>query len=180
MAMQIYDLVGMDPVTITLNDPVLLLISGGRVYQRGFSVPLGALARVEMDGSVGFDRSLDIVVNLPLAAERFVNVPIFNSIAPALRLTFPIRGTLDEPRVDGEAMAKSMGEMGLDVARGAGLGGIESLVRALNKPRDPEEEARLQAEREERQRLRREQQAEKKAERQRKREERRLRRGARS
>jgi hypothetical protein len=129
-----------------------------------------------MEGTVGFDRSLDVVVNLPLASERFVNVPVFNSIAPALRVTVPIRGTLDEPRVDGKAMARSMGEMGLDVARGAGLGSIEALARALNQPRDPEEEARLQAEREERQRLRREEQARKKAERIQKREDRRLRR----
>lgn len=176
MALQMYDLLGMEPLTITLNEPVVLSIYGGKVHQRGFSIPLGSLARVEMEGTVGFDRSLDVVVNLPLASERFVNVPVFNSIAPALRVTVPIRGTLDEPRVDGKAMARSMGEMGLDVARGAGLGSIEALARALNQPRDPEEEARLQAEREERQRLRREEQARKKAERIQKREDRRLRR----
>jgi translocation and assembly module TamB len=172
LAMQLYDIVGIEPTTLRLDQPVVLAVADGMVYQRGFSMPLGNIARVQMEGTVGFDRSLNLDVSLPLATERMADRPLLARLASAARLTIPVRGTLDDPRIDREAMGQALRRMGTDVAATAGVNGLESLIRGLATPRDPEEVARLQAEREERQRLRR-------AEQQRKQEERRARRAER-
>ena len=172
MAMQLYGVLGMEPMSLRLDQPVLLSIADGHVIQRGFSLPLGNVAHVLMDGIVGFDRSLALNVRVPMSGSTFASIPVFNRIAPALRLEFPVRGTLDDPKIDGKLMGQAMGRMGLDVAQAAGFGGIEEMVRQLSTPRDPEEEARIQAERAERQRIRRENQL-------RRREEQRLKREAR-
>jgi translocation and assembly module TamB len=172
MAMRLYAALGIAPMSMRLDQPVLLAIADGVVHQRGFSMPLGTVAHVLMDGEVGFDRSLALNVRVPMSGSQFASVPVFNRIAPALRLEFPIRGTLDDPKIDGKAMGQAMGRVGLDVAQSAGFGGIEALIRQASTPRSPEEEARLKAEREERQRLRREKQMQKKEEQRLKREER--------
>jgi hypothetical protein len=116
-------------------------------------------------------------VRIPLSGAALADIPVVSRIAPAVRLEFPIRGTLDDPKIDGAAMGDAMARMGLDVAQAAGLGGIEALVDQLSKPRDPEEEARLAAERAERQRIRREKAAQKKEEQRLKREARKAARG---
>ncbi len=178
MALQIYQALNIPPAIIRLDQPVSLAIHDGVVEQRGFSFPLGDAGSVTLDGNVAFDRSIDLIGTIGLAGERFQQVPVFNQIAPALRMEVPIRGTLQEPKLDGKEMARGLGRMGLNVAAGAGLGGLGALFDLINKPPlSPEDAARQQAEREARrqqQRLRQQQQQE---ERRLKREERRQMRG---
>lgn len=159
---------------LRLDQPVVLDIHDGRVYQHGLSASLGTVARFTMEGSVGFDRTLDLAVSVPLQAERFQNVPVFNRISSAIRPTIPISGTLSEPRVDGQALRQSMGRMGLDIANEAAVGGIGALFDLLNRPpltpeqqaqRDAEIAAR-KAEQERKRQERRDREAQKKLERQ--------------
>lgn len=129
---------------LRLEDSVLLDIHDNRVYQHGLAIGLGNVAQVTLDGSVGFDQSLDLAVAFPLRADRFQNVPVFNNIAPAIRPVIPVRGTLSEPRIDGDALSQAMGKMGLDIANEATFGGLD-LIFKLIEPKTPEEAARRTA-----------------------------------
>jgi len=164
MAMQIYQGLNIPPAIIRLNQPVSLAIHDGMVEQRGFAFPLGDAGSVTLDGNVAFDRSIDLIGTIGLSGDKFAQVPVFNQIAPALRMEVPIRGTLQDPKLDGKEMARGLGRMGLNVAAGAGLGGLGALFDLINKPPlSPEEAARQQAERDARrqqQRLRQQQQQE--------------------
>ena len=51
---------------VVLNDRCSVLISGRKVYQEGLVVPVGELATIGIDGSVDFDRSLDLVARFAL------------------------------------------------------------------------------------------------------------------
>jgi translocation and assembly module TamB len=184
LMMQVYRALGAAPRNLRLDQPVQVSIRDGYIHERGFSLPLGDVARVEMAGTVGFDRSLAMTGRVGMAAERFGDVPVFNQVAPALKLDFPIEGTLDDPKVDAEGLARSVGRMGLDSLKGLGLGGLDALVDLVNRPPPtPEELAAREAERERaraeralRQQRQREEQQRKKEERRLRREERRLRR----
>lgn len=132
---------------LRLAQPVLLSVHDGRVYQRGLAVPLANIARVEMEGWVDFHKNLELDVQVPLAAERLAaERPVLALIAGGVRPTIPIRGTLDNPRVDTEALGRNMGRMGLDVAGRAGLGFGAALLERATRPRTPEEQARIDAE----------------------------------
>ncbi len=155
--------------TLRLDQPVVLAIHDRKVYQQGLSIPLGHVARVEMEGTVGFDKTLDLRVSVPLAQERFANVPVLSNIAGAIRPTIPIQGTLSAPKIDGKALAREMAKMGLNVAGQAGLSGLDALLNRLTQPRDPAEEARRRAEAERQRAERKQRQEQKKFERQRRR-----------
>jgi hypothetical protein len=176
LAGELLGIVGPDggPV-LRLAQPVLLSVHDGRVYQSNLVLPLGKVARVEMDGWVDFDKNLNLDVAVPLApGPRMVEErPVLALIASGVRPIIPVRGTLDEPRVDTEAFGRNMGRMGLDVAGRAGLGFGASLLERMTRPRTPEEQARIDEER-----ARREaQRQERKARQEQKRLERRMRRG---
>jgi translocation and assembly module TamB len=178
LALALYRALDIPPANIRLDQPVSLSIHDGVVEQRGFAFPLGDAGRVTLDGNVAFDRSMDLIGTIGLSGERFASVPVFNQIAPALRLDVPIGGTLDDPKIDGKALARSLGRMGLNAAAGAGLGGIGALLDLMNKPPPtPEEAARMQAEREARRQEQRLRQQQKQEERRLKREQRRQLRG---
>jgi translocation and assembly module TamB len=152
---------------LRLDQPVVLLVHDGKVHQTGLSVPLGKVARVEMEGTVDFDKNLDLAVTVPLETDRLrSNRPVLGFIAAGVRPTIPIVGTLDEPRVDTEALKQQMGRMGLDVAERAGVGFAGALLQKMMTPRTPEEQARIDEER-----------ARRKARQEQKRLERRMRRG---
>lgn len=158
---------------LRLAQPVLLSVHDGRVYQHGLAVPLGKVARVEMEGWVDFDKNLHLDVSIPLAAERLAQRPVLAMIAAGVNPTIPIRGTLEEPRVDADALGRQMGRMGLDIANRAGLGFGAALLERVTRPRTPEEQARIEAE----QARREAERQQRKALQQQKRLERRMRRG---
>lgn len=133
--------------SLRLSQPVLLSVHDGRVYQRGLAVPLGQLASIQMEGSVDFEKNLDLEVTIPLSTDRLESRPVLALIAGGVRPTIPIRGTLDRPRVDAEALGRNMGRMGLDIAERAGLGFGASLLERMSRPRTPEEQAQIDARR---------------------------------
>ncbi len=139
-----------------LDEPVVLAIADGRVYQRGFAVPIVGAARIELEGSVGFDKSLDLVASVPFSAEMFGRAEAIGNLVDGVRVSVPITGTLEKPQLDKKAFLDQLAGTGVDVlGRTAVRGGVDLLLKALS-PRDPEDAARRQAEqerkREERQR----------------------------
>jgi hypothetical protein len=163
-----------DPV-LHLAQPVLLSVHDRKVYQHGLAVPIGKVARVEMEGWVDFDKNLELDVSVPLApgARMREERPVLAIIASGVRPVIPIRGTLDDAHVDTEAFGRNMGRMGLDVAERAGLGFGAALLERMTRPRTPEEQAAIDEERARREAARQE----RKARQEQKRQERRMRRG---
>jgi hypothetical protein len=137
---------------LRLDQPVVLSISDGAVRQRGLSIPLGNVASIDMEGSVTFDKKLDLRVSVPLAPEGLNGnaPPIVAAIVGGVRPVVPISGTLDDPKVDMKELGRGMGRMGLDIAGRAGLSGLDALIQRMSAPPDPEVQARRKAEAEQR------------------------------
>jgi translocation and assembly module TamB len=141
IADQLFDLIGLaDRPSIKLNQPVALTIANRRVYQRGLAIPLGNLNEITMEGWVDFDRKLALNASLPLLPTMWrdrPDRPVLNDLFGGLRITVPIRGTLDKPEVDRNAFDVAMQDLGKSLLeRTAGRGAVELLQR-LFPPRDP-------------------------------------------
>lgn len=122
--------------TLRLDQPVVLSVADGKVHQRGLALPLGKLSRVELDGAVGFDRSLDLKASLPLTPAMVNNNPLLGDIVGGARVSVPIGGTLDAPKIDRDAFNLALKGLGQDLLRrGAARGAAELLMR-LAKPRE--------------------------------------------
>ena len=106
-----------EEATLKLDQPVVLAVADGKVYQRGLSVPLGRLSRVELDGAVGFDRSLDLKASLPLTPAMVNNNPLLGDIIGGARVSVPIGGTLDAPKIDRDAFNLALKGLGKDLLR---------------------------------------------------------------
>ncbi len=126
-----------DRPLLKLNDPVALVIADRRVRQRGLTVPIGNLSKVEIEGSVGFDRSLDLQASVPVLPTMLADRPILGALAADARVRVPIRGTLQNPQIDREAFQAGMKEMARTLAERGGVMGAAGLLERLIGPRDP-------------------------------------------
>ncbi|HEX8199443.1 MAG TPA: hypothetical protein VF590_03070 [Isosphaeraceae bacterium] len=130
-------LVGRQDATLRLDAPVVLEVADGQIRQRGLAIPLGNLSRIELEGSVDFDRKLDLTASLPITSALLGDRPLLADIAEGARVTVPIGGTLAQPRIDRQALRDSMKDLGKSLlTRGAVRGAGELLFR-LTRPRDP-------------------------------------------
>lgn len=135
---QLYEAIGRDPTAAVLkiDEPVELTIADGRVRQNGLSIPVGD-SKIEIAGSVGFDRTLDLRAKVPIVPERVGEKGFLGALAAGTRVTVPIGGTLSQPRFDREAFRLGLRDLGKDlIDRGATLG-LNELISRLSKPRDP-------------------------------------------
>ncbi len=98
LASDLLGLLGRGDPTLKLDQPVILSIADGKIRQRGLAIPLGDLTRIELEGTVGFDRSLDLRATLPLTPAMFPNRPLVGDVIGGTRLTLPIGGTLSRRR----------------------------------------------------------------------------------
>jgi len=118
---------------VVLRDPISVRITGRKVYQEGLVIPVANLASIGLDGSVDFDQNLDLVARLSLSRPR-ADVPILTPILETARFEIPIRGTLKNPKIDGEAMKERWKAIGTDLLQGsmeAGLSGLQRLLQGL-------------------------------------------------
>jgi hypothetical protein len=138
LAVELLGLAGRDDLpAIKLNQPVVLSISDGKVHQRGLAIPLGTLTAITLEGTVDFDRNIDLVASLPLTSRMFPNRPVLGDIAGGTQLGVPITGTLAEPRIDREAFAAGMKDFGVDLLRRGAMRGAAELLFRLAQPREP-------------------------------------------
>jgi translocation and assembly module TamB len=141
---------------VVLRDRVSVLVAGRKVYQEGLVIPVGELARIGIDGTVGFDKSLDLVAQFALNPPRS-QIPVLSPILQTARFDLPITGTLSKPKIDGEELKnrwKAIGTGLLGNTMDAGVNGLERLLRGLSAPPlgrrpapTPEERQRMQEER---------------------------------
>ena len=142
LAAELLSLVGREATPLRLDQPVVLSIADGKVHQTGLAIPVGNLTRIELEGSVGFDRSLDLLASLPVTQQMFPNGGILGDILPGTRFRVPIGGTLSKPKIDKEAFGDEMAGMGRDLL-GRGAAG---LINRLMRPRDEPAVPKLSAE----------------------------------
>ena len=137
LADQLLRLIGRDDrPLLKLDEPVALKIADRRVYQQGLALPLGRVSRIELQGWVDFDRNLAMTASLPLTPAMVGNLPILNDIVEGTRITVPIRGTLQHPEIDKDAMNLVLQDLVKTLGRGATRGAADLLMR-LTRPRDP-------------------------------------------
>lgn len=118
--------------SVRLQQPVELTIADGRVTQRGLAVPLGRDARIELEGSVGFDQTLAMKARVPVPRGVLGNRPEIADLAEALRVGVPIGGTLSRPTIDRRALRVGLGEAGRSVLER----GAADLIKGLSRPRE--------------------------------------------
>jgi translocation and assembly module TamB len=119
-----------------LRDPVNVRIADRKVYQQGLTIPVAKIASIGLDGSVDFDQNLDLVARFSLQPPRS-GVPILTPIMQNARFDLPIRGTLKNPKIDGEALKEHWKEVGVDLlgnSMEAGVNGLQRLLEGLPVP----------------------------------------------
>jgi len=122
---------------LRLDQPVQLTIAEGRVNQRGLSVPIGNLSRLELEGWVDFDRNIALTAGLPITPALVANNPLLVDIAAGTTLRVPVRGTLSQPQIDRGAMAAHLGDLGKTLLKRGAVRGATELLLRLGRRGDP-------------------------------------------
>ncbi len=147
---------------VELRDPVSVRITEGKVYQKGLVVPVGNVASVGLDGSVDFEKNLDMVARFALNPPR-TRMPVLSPLVETARFELPIRGTLAKPKIDGDAMKEKWKAFGNSLLQGsleAGVNGLQKMFEGMpdqplrrlfplsrTRATTPEERRRLKEER---------------------------------
>jgi hypothetical protein len=112
------------PAQIAKESKIDFQLADGRIYHRGVELTFPDVT-VRTQGSVGFDKSLALVAEMPVPPKWQGN----KAVAAATRdqaIRLPIGGTLDRPKVDGRALEQ--------IARQFLHGAAENLLQdQLNK-----------------------------------------------
>jgi translocation and assembly module TamB len=119
-----------------LRDPINVRIADRKVYQQGLAIPVAKIASIGLDGSVDFEQNLDLVARFSLRPPRS-DVPILTPIMENARFDLPIRGTLKNPKIDGEALKAHWKGVGVDLlgnSMEAGVNGLQRLLEGLPVP----------------------------------------------
>jgi len=134
-----YGLVGRDDrPTVKINQPVSLSIADRRVYQKGLSVPLGPVARVDLEGWVDFDRNINLMASLPVTPAIVADRPVLKGLIGGNAIKIPVRGTLQKPEIDPDAWNLALREMGRNFVENGLANGAAGLIERLTRPRDPD------------------------------------------
>ena len=128
---------------LKLDQVMAVWVANGRVRQNGLSIPIGGNGlRVAIDGSVGFDESLDLKATIPLTARALGLDPKLDKAVGGATVALPIRGTLARPAVDRKGLnlalrnaAKALGEKELKSEAGRFLERIAGPNQPGGEPR---------------------------------------------
>jgi translocation and assembly module TamB len=123
---------------------------------------VGNLASIALDGSVDFQKNIDMVARFALNPPR-TRLPVLSPLVETARFELPIRGTLAKPKIDGEALKEKWKTFGGSLLQGsleAGVNGLQMLLQgkpdqpfrgifppARARPTTPEERRRLKDDR---------------------------------
>ncbi len=119
-----------DQPLLILRDSISLEIAGRKVHQKGLVIPVAKLASIAVDGSVDFDKNLDLVARL--AMNR--SAPVTGVLLPFLqnaRVDIPIRGTMQNPKIDTGGFRDRLADMGMDFVGNTVEAGMNGLQRLL-------------------------------------------------
>lgn len=128
-------LLGADSPTLTLTlaneQAVPVRVDHGRVFHDKLTLKLGG-STVATSGSVGFDGSLDLMVEVPVPGTLpgLKHAPLVAKALTGKRVAVPIRGTLDQPALDPQAFRAAVVKLAQEAARDVGR---DWLQRELEK-----------------------------------------------
>jgi hypothetical protein len=130
---EVATLLGAQNTTMTLANGTVVpfQVEKGRVYHQNFPIKLGGTT-IRTSGSVGFDESLELVVEVPLPNDLplLKNHPILMKAAAGKPVKVPLKGTLTKPLID----VKAFNEAVIVAARSNVKGvGKELFDKELNK-----------------------------------------------
>ncbi|MCG8584659.1 MAG: hypothetical protein MI757_08110, partial [Pirellulales bacterium] len=89
------------------EDVIPIQVSRGRVYHKDLTMILGRDVKVNSTGSVGFDNTLDLVVQAPIP-RSLLDDRSLGEAASRQRIDIRITGTLDRPKVDRDAVRRTI------------------------------------------------------------------------
>ena len=127
---------------MVLRDPISVRILGRKIYQEGLILPVGNVAVIGIDGWVDFDKNLDLLASFAVVPPK-QNIPVLSQILESTQLQVPIKGTLDNPKINGDAIKdrfKNMGDALLETALGIGGGGLGRIFQGGGGRPRPEAE----------------------------------------
>jgi hypothetical protein len=130
---EVAKLLGAKATTMTLanESTVPVQVANGRVYHQNFAFKVSGTT-FHTSGSVGFDQSLDLVVDVPLPKDLplLKNNPVLAKAAAGKVVKVPMRGTLAKPALDAGAFEQAVAALAREAAKGVGK---ELLDKELNK-----------------------------------------------
>jgi hypothetical protein len=104
LAGELTTITGQPAPDLKLDQTMIYKVADGRVSQSGLNIPIGGNGlRVAIDGSVGFDETLDLKATSRLSA-RALGLDGLGANAGTATVSVPIRGTLSRPAVDQKAL----------------------------------------------------------------------------
>lgn len=127
---ELVDLVGKGKSTsIRLDEQMVLAVANGRIHEKGLAVPIGRNARIEIDGSVGFDKTLALRARVPVAKELIGNREGLDGLLEDLRVGVPIGGTINRPTIDRRALRVGLGKGGKSALKRQANDFLKGLVK---------------------------------------------------
>ena len=117
-ATELLTLTGRPPTAgVELKQPVELSVANGRVVQKGLKISLSREAVLAMEGSVGFDETLDLRATIPLNASVPGLKTGLDQAGGATNVVIPIDGTVSHPRINKHALQVAIKEMSKNVLK---------------------------------------------------------------
>ena len=107
---------------IQLHEPVDLSIANGRVVQKGLKIPIDKGAVLAMEGSVGFDETLDMKASVP------VGQGLLGGTGANTNVVIPIGGTVSNPRIDKRALEVALRDLSRSVLKRDGASLLKQVI----------------------------------------------------
>ncbi|AMV27627.1 hypothetical protein VT84_24710 [Gemmata sp. SH-PL17] len=131
---QIATVLGAKATTMTLvNDSTVpVQVANGRVYHQNFAIRISGTT-FHTNGSVGFDDTLDLIVDVPLPKEMplLKNNPVLMKAVAGKVVKVPVRGTLTKPELDPKAFNDAVIALARESAKDVGKDLLEGELRKL-------------------------------------------------
>jgi translocation and assembly module TamB len=129
---ELANLLGAKSTQTTLTDEqfVPVQVANGRVYHQGFAFKVSGTT-LHTTGSVGFDDTLDLIVDIPLPKElpELKNNPLGKTVAGKV-VQVPVKGTLSKPALDAKAFERAVAAL---IHTGAKDASNDALNKELDK-----------------------------------------------
>jgi translocation and assembly module TamB len=136
-ASEIVALTGRSVPKMSLQQPLRLQIADGRVRQSGLSIPLADDLQANLQGSVGFDKTVEMRASIPITPEMLGGNEAVGRYVSGTNVTLPIGGTISHPVIDRGGLRVALKE----AARSMMRRGVEAEAgRLLDRviPRGPD------------------------------------------
>ncbi len=119
-------------MTLVNESGISVRVENGRVHHQNFAVRIGGTT-LHTNGSVGFDDTLDLVVDVPLPKElpALKNNPVLVKAVSGKVLKVPVKGTLTKPDLDEKAFNAAVIALAREGAKDVGKEVLEGELRKV-------------------------------------------------